>query len=160
MKRNKLTALILIMLFALSPVAFAFGTVAASNPSYEERVVQLVNIERQKAGLDALYIDSKISDVARVKSKDMADLNYFDHYSPTYGMANNMLLRFGITYSFWGENIASGQDTPEIVVCEWMNSPTHRANILSQNFTFIGVGYYLDTDGTPFWTQLFTSDEK
>ncbi|MFA6782966.1 MAG: CAP domain-containing protein [Sedimentibacter sp.] len=160
MKRNKLTALILIMLFALSPVAFAFGTVAASNPSYEERVVQLVNIERQKAGLDALYIDSKISDVARVKSKDMADLNYFDHYSPTYGMANNMLLRFGITYSFWGENIASGQDTPEIVVYEWMNSPTHRANILSQNFTFIGVGYYLDTDGTPFWTQLFTSDEK
>lgn len=160
MKRNKLTALILIMLFALSPVAFAFGTVAASNPSYEERVVQLVNIERQKAGLDALYIDSKISDVARVKSKDMADLNYFDHYSPTYGMANNMLLRFGITYSFWGENIASGQDTPEIVVHEWMNSPTHRANILSQNFTFIGVGYYLDTDGTPFWTQLFTSDEK
>ena len=160
MKRNKLTALILIMLFALSPVAFAFGTVAASNPSYEERVVQLVNIERQKAGLDALYIDSKISDVARVKSKDMADLNYFDHYSPTYGMANNMLLRFGITYSFWGENIASGQDTPEIVVHEWMNSPTHRANILSQNFTFIGVGYYLDTDGTPFWTQLFTSDDK
>lgn len=160
MKRNKLTALILIMLFALSPVAFAFGTVAASNPSYEERVVQLVNIEREKAGLDALYIDSKISDVARVKSKDMADLNYFDHYSPTYGMANNMLLRFGITYSFWGENIASGQDTPEIVVHEWMNSPTHRANILSQNFTFIGVGYYLDTDGTPFWTQLFTSDEK
>ena len=160
MKRNKLTALILIMLFALSPVAFAFGTVAASNPSYEERVVQLVNLEREKAGLDALYIDSKISDVARVKSKDMADLNYFDHYSPTYGMANNMLLRFGITYSFWGENIASGQDTPEIVVLEWMNSPTHRANILSQNFTFIGVGYYLDTDGTPFWTQLFTSDEK
>ncbi|NLK65642.1 MAG: transporter [Tissierellia bacterium] len=160
MKKNKLTALILIVLFALSPVAFAFGTVASSNPSYEEKVVQLVNAERQKAGLDALYIDSKISDVARVKSKDMADLNYFDHYSPTYGMANNMLLRFGITYSFWGENIAMGQDTPEIVVSEWMNSPSHRANILSSNFTFIGVGYYVDTDGTPYWTQLFTSDDK
>ena len=160
MKKNKLTALILIVLFALSPVAFAFGTVASSNPSYEEKVVQLVNAERQKAGLDALYIDSKISDVARVKSKDMADLNYFDHYSPTYGMANNMLLRFGITYSFWGENIAMGQDTPEIVVSEWMNSPSHRANILSSNFTFIGVGYYVDTDGTPYWTQLFTSVDK
>jgi uncharacterized YkwD family protein len=126
----------------------------------KKKVVQLVNAERQKAGLDALYIDSKISDVARVKSKDMADLNYFDHYSPTYGMANNMLLRFGITYSFWGENIAMGQDTPEIVVSEWMNSPSHRANILSSNFTFIGVGYYVDTDGTPYWTQLFTSDDK
>ena len=63
MKKNKLTALILIMLFALSPVAFAFGTVAASNPSYEERVVQLVNIEREKAGLDALYIDSNLTTI-------------------------------------------------------------------------------------------------
>ena len=160
MNKNKLTALILIMLFVLSPVAYAFGTVAASNPSYEERVVQLVNAERAKAGLDVLYMDNKISDVARVKSKDMADLNYFDHYSPTYGMANNMLLRFGINHSAWGENIASGQDTPEIVVYEWMNSPSHRANILSPYFTFIGVGYYVDTDGTPFWTQLFTSDDK
>ena len=71
-----------------------------------------------------------------------------------------MLLRFGITYSFWGENIAMGQDNPEIVVSEWMNSPGHRENILSPNFTFIGVGYYVDTDGTPYWTQIFTSDDK
>ena len=160
MKKNKLTAFVLIMLLALSPVAYAFGTVAATNPGYEQMVVQLVNIERQKAGLDPLYYDNKISDVARVKSKDMADLNYFDHYSPTYGMANNMLRRFGINYSFWGENIAMGQDTPEIVVSQWMNSPSHRKNILSPYYTFIGVGYYVDTDGTPYWTQLFTSDDK
>lgn len=160
MKTNKLTALILILLFAVSPVAFAFGYFPSSSQGYEERVVQLVNEERAKAGLDALYMDGKISDVARAKSKDMADLNYFAHYSPTYGMANDMLLRFGITYSFWGENIAMGQDNPEIVVSEWMNSPGHRENILSPNFTFIGVGYYVDTDGTPYWTQIFTSDDK
>jgi len=160
MKTNKLTALILILLFTASPVAFALDVVTSSNPGYEERVVQLVNAERAKAGLDALYMDNKISDVARVKSKDMADLNYFDHYSPTYGMANDMLLRFGINYSAWGENIASGQDTPELVVYEWMNSPTHRANILSPYFTFIGVGYYVNSYGTPFWTQIFIGDDK
>ncbi|NLA13519.1 MAG: hypothetical protein GX867_04660, partial [Tissierellia bacterium] len=75
MNKNKLTALILIMLFVLSPVAFAFGTITTSNPGYEERVVQLVNAERARYGLDALYMDSRISDVARLKSKDMADLN-------------------------------------------------------------------------------------
>ena len=160
MNKNKLTALILIMLFVLSPVAFAFGTITASNPGYEERVVQLVNAERARYGLDALYMDSRISDVARLKSKDMADLNYFSHYSPTYGMASDMLLRFGINYSAWGENIASGQDTPEIVVSQWMNSPSHRENILSPYFPFIGVGYYVGADGTPFWTQMFTSDDK
>ena len=157
--RNKLTALVLILLIAISPVAFALDT-SASSTDYEQRVVQLVNAERVKAGLDELYLDSKISDVARLKSKDMADLNYFAHNSPTYGMAGDMLLKFGITWSAWGENIASGQDTPEIVVNEWMNSPSHRENILSPNFTFIGVGYYVDSDGTPYWTQMFTSDEK
>lgn len=156
--RNKVAALVLILLMAVSPVAFAFGSYAPS--SYEQRVVQLVNVERTKAGLDSLYMDNKISDVARLKSKDMADYNYFAHNSPTYGMAGDMLLRYGITWSFWGENIASGQDTPEIVVNEWMNSPSHRENILSPNFTFIGVGYYVDSDGTPYWTQMFTSDDK
>lgn len=157
--RNKLTALVLILLIAISPVAFALDT-SASSTDYEQRVVQLVNAERVKAGLDELYLDSKISDVARLKSKDMADLNYFAHNSPTYGMAGDMLLKFGITWSAWGENIASGQDTPEIVVNEWMNSPSHRENILSSDFTFIGVGYYVNSNGTPYWTQMFTSDEK
>ncbi len=150
------------MLISLSSIsAFAAaGTAPTVNSSYEERVVQLVNIERQKNGLPSLHLDRAISDVARTKSRDMAVNNYFAHYSPTYGMASDMLLKFGITWSTWGENIASGQDTPEIVVSEWMHSPTHKANILSPNFTFIGVGYYVDSSGTPYWTQMFTSDEK
>jgi uncharacterized protein YkwD len=81
--KNKITALILIVLFAASPIAFALDT-AMLQTGYEERVVQLVNAERAKVGLDALYMDNKISDIARIKSKDMADLNYFGHNSPTY----------------------------------------------------------------------------
>lgn len=150
------------MLLAISNVSvFAVaGTTPAVNTSYEQMVVELVNVERQKNGLPALYLDSNISDVARTKSQDMAVNNYFAHYSPTYGMASDMLLKFGITWSAWGENIASGQDTPQVVVSEWMNSPSHRDNILSPNFTFIGVGYYVDSSGTPYWTQMFTSDDK
>lgn len=160
--KNKISLLVVIALVALSNVsAYAIaGTTPPVNQSYEQMVVQLVNVERQKYGLPALYYDSSISDVARTKSADMAVNNYFAHYSPTYGMASDMLLRFGITWTAWGENIASGQDTPEVVVSQWMNSPSHRENILSPNFAFIGVGYYVDSSGTPYWTQMFTNDFK
>lgn len=129
----------------------------SSNVSYEERVAQLVNVEREKNGLQPLLFDSSISNVARAKSKDMADNNYFAHQSPTYGSAGDMLRNFGINWSAWGENIASGQDTPEEVVNAWMNSEGHRANILSSNFGKIGVGYVTNGSGTPYWTQLFTN---
>lgn len=132
-------------------------TVSSSNLNYEQKVVELVNIERQKNGLSALTLDSKISNVARTKSKDMAANNYFAHQSPTYGSAGSMLKQFGVNWSAWGENIASGQRTPEAVVSAWMNSEGHRANILSSNFSKIGVGYATNSNGTPYWTQMFTN---
>lgn len=125
--------------------------------SYEQKVVELVNVERQKAGLSSLSLDSAVSNVARIKSKDMADNNYFAHQSPTYGSAGDMLNKFGIRWSAWGENIASGQRTPEAVVTAWMNSAGHRANILSNNYSKIGVGYVTNSNGTPYWTQIFTN---
>lgn len=131
--------------------------VPSSNLTYEQKVVELVNIERQKAGLPALKMDSAISNVARTKSKDMAVNNYFAHQSPTYGSAGDMLRQFGISWRAWGENIAAGQRTPEIVVDAWMNSPGHRANILSPNFSKIGVGYVTNSSGRPYWTQIFTN---
>lgn len=133
------------------------GTASTSNSSYEQKVVQLVNAERQKNGLPSLSLSSSISGVARTKSKDMADNNYFAHQSPTYGSAGDMLKQFGVSYSAWGENIASGQRSPEAVVNAWMNSPGHRANILSPDFNKIGVGYVTNSNGTPYWTQIFTN---
>lgn len=135
----------------------ATAAAPSSNVSYEEKVAQLVNIEREKNGLQPLTFDSSISNVARAKSKDMADNNYFAHQSPTYGSAGDMLKNSGINWSAWGENIASGQDTPEEVVNAWMNSEGHRANILSSNFGKIGVGYVTNASGTPYWTQMFTN---
>lgn len=131
------------------------STSAPSSSNYERRVVELVNIERQKNGLSPLTLDSAISNVARIKSKDMSDNNYFAHHSPTYGSAGDMLTQFGIKYSAWGENIAAGQRTPEDVVNGWMNSEGHKANILSSDFSKIGVGYV--NNGRPHWTQIFTN---
>ena len=66
-----------------------------------------------------------------------------------------MMKAYGISYRTAGENIASGQRTAQAVVTAWMNSEGHRKNILSANFTEIGVGYAAKSNGTPYWTQMF-----
>ncbi|WP_102029136.1 CAP domain-containing protein [Salirhabdus sp. Marseille-P4669] len=119
---------------------------------FEQEVVELTNEERQKNGLAPLQIDTALSKVAREKSRDMATNNYFSHNSPTYGSPFDMMNSFGITYRTAGENIAKGQRTPEEVVNAWMNSAGHRANILNENFTHIGVGY---VENGNVWTQQF-----
>lgn len=130
---------------------------SSSNVSaIEAEVAKLVNEERAKNGLKPLELSSEISKVARIKSQDMADKNYFNHTSPTYGTPFDMMKKFGISYSAAGENIAKGQTTAQSVMNSWMNSPGHRANILSANFGKIGVGYVIK-NGTTYWTQMFTN---
>ena len=126
----------------------------SSVSSYESEVVRLVNEQRRKNGLSALSEDWQLSRVARYKSQDMRDKNYFSHTSPTYGSPFQMMKSFGISYKSAGENIAKGQKTPKAVVDAWMNSQGHRANILNPNFTHIGVGYVKDGN---YWTQMFIS---
>lgn len=120
----------------------------------EREVIRLCNIERQKAGLAPLTENWELSRVARDKSMDMAQKNYFSHMSPTYGSPFDMMKAYGISYRSAGENIAKGQTTAQQVVNSWMNSSGHRANILSSSFTQIGVGYYASGH---YWTQMFIS---
>ena len=120
--------------------------------SYEKEVIRLINEERTKNGLNPLTEDWQLSRVARFKSQDMKDNNYFSHTSPVYGSPFEMIKNFGISYRSAGENIAKGQATPHSVVNAWMNSSGHRANILNSTYTKIGVGYVADGK---YWTQMF-----
>lgn len=122
----------------------------SNSSSYEQKVVDLVNLERTKRSLKPLSMNSELSRLARMKSKDMSDKGYFSHTSPTYGSPFDMMKQFGVSYRSAGENIAQGYSSPESVVTGWMNSPGHRKNILSPNFTDIGVGLYNN-----YWTQMF-----
>lgn len=127
-------------------------TVDEGVSSYEKEVVRLVNEIRVKNGLNPLTEDWELSRVARYKSRDMKDNNYFSHTSPVYGSPFNMLKSFGIKYKAAAENIAKGQATPQTVVNAWMNSAGHRANILNSSYTKIGVGYVKSGN---YWTQMF-----
>ena len=122
--------------------------------SYEKEVIRLVNEIRAKNSLGTLKEDWELSRVARYKSEDMKNNNYFSHTSPTYGSPFDMMKKLGISYRGAAENIAKGQKTPQEVVNAWMNSSGHRANILNKNYTHIGVGYVKSGN---FWTQMFIS---
>lgn len=122
--------------------------------SLEEQILLLVNKERSNQGLAPVALNWQISRIARIKSEDMRDNDYFSHQSPTYGSPFDMLRKFNIAYRTAGENIAKGQRTPEDVMRAWMNSEDHRKNILNPDFTELGVGYCEGRD-TTFWTQIF-----
>ncbi|MGI8314698.1 CAP domain-containing protein [Halobacillus mangrovi] len=126
--------------------------VSSEVSAFEQKVVELTNEERAKQGLQPLELDTELSAVAKDKSLDMQNNNYFSHNSPTYGSPFDMMKQYGIDYRTAGENIAMGQTSPEQVVEGWMNSDGHRKNIMNPNFTHIGVGH---AENGNYWTQMF-----
>jgi len=121
----------------------------------EQQVVDLVNKERAKQGIAPCKLNWELSRVARTKSQDMVNKNYFSHQSPTYGSPFQMMKQFGIQFRTAGENIASGQQTPAAVMQSWMNSQGHRENIMNPSFDEIGVGYVKGGQYGHMWTQQF-----
>ncbi|MDR1599751.1 MAG: CAP domain-containing protein [Oscillospiraceae bacterium] len=120
----------------------------------EQESLALLNYERQVNGLTALQMDPTLNILARLKSQDMAENNYFDHESETYGKAADMLDAAGYSYSGVGENIAHHEDV-YTANNAFMSSAGHRANILGSQWTKAGVGVALDSNGYPLITQIF-----
>ncbi|NLH27987.1 MAG: hypothetical protein GX480_06275 [Syntrophomonadaceae bacterium] len=120
----------------------------------EQKMINLVNQERQKYGMKPLKVDYQLVKLARMKSQDMVDKNYFSHQSPTYGSPFDMMKNAGVSYRWAGENIA-GAGTVERAHNALMNSEGHRANILNPNFTHIGVGIVMGGPYGMMFTQMF-----
>lgn len=121
----------------------------------QKKIAELVNQERDKAGLEPLNVDLRINEVALLKSQDMVKNEYFDHTSPTYGTPYEMLESYGIEATRSGENIAVGYESAEEVMEAWMGSESHRLNILNPRYTDIGVGVERVATGGYAWTQIF-----
>jgi uncharacterized YkwD family protein len=139
---------------AAKPPAASAPAAAAGLTAQEQQMLNLVNAERARAGLPALKADPELTKLARLKSQDMIQLNYFSHQSPTYGSPFDMMRRFGITYRTAGENIAGNQSV-EAAHRALMNSPGHRANILNRDFTHIGIGIQTGGRYGMMFTQMF-----
>lgn len=136
-------------------------TVNDGSSDFINRVVELTNLERTKAGLPPLRLNPLLTAAALAHSQDMASQDYFDHAEPDGGSPGDRIEATGYQSAGWAENIYAGGSTPEEVVEGWMNSPGHRANILNPEMQEIGVGYYFLADDTGdvnfkhYWTQVF-----
>ena len=120
----------------------------------EETIFNLVNKARKDAGLSELKLDKELLRVARIKSQDMVDNNYFSHNSPTYGTPFQMIKNFGISYRAAGENIA-GHSSAKNAFDAWMNSSGHKANILGNGFNYTGIGVVKSPKYGLVLTQMF-----
>ena len=119
--------------------------------SYVEQLLfEKVNQAREEAGLPPLDYHSDMTEYARMKSKDMGERNYFSHENPEGDLMSAVMQQDGVSYQSWGENIAfmefeineSFESLAEQLMSNWMNSSGHRANILSTDFSSIGIGVY------------------
>lgn len=120
----------------------------------ESLMYNLVNQDRSSNGLPPLSLDMTLVNLARAKSQDMYQNNYFSHTSPTYGSAYNMEKNAGLSYSLMGaENIAKAA-TVQSTEQAFMNSSGHRANILNPQHNTIGIGI-TDSQSGVVVTQLF-----
>jgi uncharacterized protein YkwD len=102
-------------------------------------LLALVNQERERAGLPTLSLAPDLVPVGRAHATEMFTLGYFAHESPVTGDPFDRIEAAGIAYSAAGENLAFA---PDVLTAHrgLMNSPGHRANILSPDFGQVGIG--------------------
>jgi len=138
------------------------------NSAIELEIIRLVNVQRAAAGLPALAVNLRLNAAAGFHTTDMIRIS--DLYGPEvahqhtlYGTSRPQVSdRFDAAgYDTWttafayGENIAYGFSSAAAVMNAWMDSPGHRANILSATFREIGVAVGVDASGRLFFTQTF-----
>lgn len=126
-------------------------------------IVDLTNKERDGESLGALHRNATLDRAAQLKAEDMAKHEYFAHYSPTGVSPWYWFDQASYSFVHAGENLAVHFTDSGEVVDAWMDSPSHRANIMNNSFTEIGIGAAKGTyKGTPtiFVVQLFGTPAK
>lgn len=117
----------------------------------KNQVLELVNAERAKEGAEALVFDENLQKCADRRAEEL--VKEFGHLSREE--FEKMFEEYGVLWTAYAENIASGQRTAEEVVNTWMHSDGHRGNILNPIYTATGIGV-VRVNGTCYWVQLFT----
>lgn len=111
----------------------------------EQETLDLINEYRKENGLKDLKAISSLQEIAKLKAEDLVNNNYFEHTSETLGTPFAMLKNNGVDYySVAGENLA-GITTPERAVSAWIDSKSHRKNILNDEFEYTGI-YVIDSE--------------
>lgn len=118
---------------------------------FESEMLELCNQQRRANGKPDLTLNKTLCANAAVRAEEISRDDWFSHQRPDGTMCFTAVT---VDYMTCGENIAYGTRTASATVASWMDSPGHRANILSDEFTQAGFGCY-ELDGVRYWTQFF-----
>ncbi len=136
------------------------GILGYSSQITPQRIIELTNQERASRGLEPLKNNSLLNQAAQLKAGDMFAFDYWSHQSPSGREPWTFLKDTGYNYRIAGENLARDFYRPEAVIKAWMNSPTHKENIVNPKFQEIGVAVVDGTLGglkTTLVVQFFTT---
>lgn len=114
--------------------------VYAANIDVNE-LIALSNSERISRGLDPLVLDCRLIEAAKKKGEDMLDKDYWAHYGPNGETPWQFILASGYEYLSAGENLAKDFTSAAPIHSAWMDSPSHRSNIINPSFINIGIAY-------------------
>jgi uncharacterized protein YkwD len=158
---------LLFFILIISPPSFAEGgppdLLAAKGSSLksaehsdpEARLILLINQIRARAGLRPLKPSRLLGEVARAHSREMRDEKFFSHTNSDGWGPKERLERAGFAWKAYGENIGCGQDSPEKILQNWMNSASHRETLLNPVYTEVGIGLVRGGECRTYWTGLF-----
>ena len=141
------------------------STAAAAKPQaalndYENAVAALINSYRLSNGLNQVAYEPTLTYIAKLRSADLMDRNYFSHYTPEGTNVFNLFRANGITFKIGGENLGqampAGIGSPEAFLNAWQNSSSHNANMLRAGYNYIGVGM-VDNGDRIVVTTVFTN---
>ena len=148
------------------------GVLGYSSEITAQKVIDQTNEQRTKLGLEPLKYSSILSESAESKAKDMFANNYWAHTSPQGVTPWDFFKSVGYQYSVAGENLARDFYDTESLLKAWMNSPTHKENIVNPKYKEIGIGVVNGTLGgikttlvvqhfaTPLAANLYSRNES
>jgi len=139
---------------------------ARDSRKVSEQVLSLVNAARSKPrkcgresfpAVPPLTLSAMLSRAALIHSQDMANNDFFEHEGSDGSKVGDRTARIGYNWRAVAENIAIGAETAEIVVQGWLDSPGHCVNIMSADYTEMGIAYVVEPKSKPgiYWTQVF-----
>jgi hypothetical protein len=128
-------------------------------------LLQETNAQRSQNSQGALSLNSQLSQAAQAKANDMAARNYWSHVTPDGAQPWTFIANVGYSYNAAGENLAYGFDSSSAAVAGWMNSPTHRENLLNGNYLEVGFGIanasnFQDTGEQTIVVAMYASPQK
>lgn len=148
----------ILMVFASKKVPAFSNVLGLATDITVEKLYSLTNEERAKISLPPLQMNTALSDAAAKKASHMFQKDYWSHFSPDGTSPWDFIKQSGYQYEFAGENLAKNFLFSKNVVDAWMNSPTHRENIVRKEYSEVGyavVNGMLNGEETTLVVQMF-----